>query len=771
MDLHLGKSSDSQPHLADATDLKTHAVIVGMTGSGKTGLGVVLLEELRRKGVPLIIIDPKGDMTNLALTFPDFAAESFAPWCGKQAPEEVANRWKSGTANSGIDAAAYAELQKSKLSIYSPGSSAATPINLLGKMDAPKNWEDAEEDARQEINALISGLLGLAGIQSDPLSSKEHILLANLVEHAWQNGAAIDLPTLVGQTMNPPIRKLGVLPLESFFPKKEREKLSLKLNGLLASPGFSSWLEGPPLDIQSLLYDTDGSAKVSIVYMAHLSEEERQLVVSTLMGKVNTWMRGQAGSEELRACVYMDEVFGYVPPTANPPSKAPILTMLKQARAFGVGLVLSTQNPVDLDYKAMSNAGTWFIGRLQTERDKARIIEGLSTQGADTGKLATLVSELEKRQFIHHSVKRDAPVTFNTRYAMSYLAGPVAKGQLASLPNVYQPTFDSSAETKDKEAHTGAGAGSPVRPDVHQSIKQSFVSASTPWLAEVGGQSGNHDLQAGAAIRVSLRFDEKKAKINHKEEYEWVLFPLIPHADADSGVIVDFDDRDFEDVKSDATYQTPEVELGSKTYFTALQKQLKASLLSDLSKEIFFNPSLKMYSRVGESEDNFQIRCDAEAQSRGDAEVLKVREKAEKKLARIDRQLATAEQRVADAQQAASSIKSSEMISGAGSVLGVLLGGRMNSRSMARRAARSASSAASRRTRTAKANQRVESAKEKLAIKATQIDELEIELQNDITEINDKWESAAADIETIEVGLERDDVSIDDIRLFWAQPL
>ena len=410
IDPHTGERvADGRTMRYDPGDLTTHGVIVGMTGSGKTGLGVIFLEEALRAGIPTLVLDPKGDMTNLMLTFPDLAPSDFRPWVDEgqakregvainQLAADTAALWTGGLGSWDLGGKDIGELRESaEFTIYTPGSNAGVPVNILGSLTAPDI--DDEETLHDEIEGIVSGLLGLVSIEADPLASREHILLANLIAHAWGQGESLNLETLLGRVHRPPIRKLGVFDVDTFFPEKDRLALAMRLNGLVASPSFATWMQGPALDAASLLWTPDGRPRASIIYLAHLSDEERQFVVTLLLSKVVTWMRSQPGSSDLRALVYMDEVFGFVPPTAAPPAKKPILTILKQARAFGVGMLLSTQNPVDLDYKAMSNAGTWCVGRLQTERDKARILEALqSARGdSDTTALDRLISSLGKR--------------------------------------------------------------------------------------------------------------------------------------------------------------------------------------------------------------------------------------------------------------------------------------------------------------------------------------------------------------------------------------
>ena len=438
--------------LYDAKDLTTHAMIVGMTGSGKTGLAIDLLEEAAIDGIPSILIDPKGDLGNILLQFPELRPEDFRPWIDEAEaarkgmdPDtfaaKIAETWKNGLAQWGQEPERIQRLKDTvNMTIYTPGNTAGRPIQILRSFTPPSaNILQDTSALRDRIISTISGLLNLLGMDADPVQSRDHILLSNILDHAWREGRSLDIASMIHEIQKPSFKKIGVFDLESFYPSKERFKLAISLNNLLASPGFTTWLEGEPLDIQRLLYTPEGKPRVSIISIAHLSDAERMFFVTLLLNEVVSWIRGQSGTSSLRALLYMDEIFGYFPPTANPPSKLPMLTLLKQARAFGLGVVLATQNPVDLDYKGLSNCGTWFIGRLQTERDKMRVIEGLegaavsATEGFDRSQIEKTLAGLGNRVFLMRNVHENDSVIFQTRWVMSYLRGPLTLPQIQAL--------------------------------------------------------------------------------------------------------------------------------------------------------------------------------------------------------------------------------------------------------------------------------------------------------------------------------------------------
>ncbi len=761
----------------DPGDLTTHGVIVGMTGSGKTGLGIIYLEEALLAGIPTLILDPKGDMTNLMLTFPDLAPSDFEPWIDEgearkeektvaELATEKAELWSKGLGWWDQDGSRIQELRdRAGFTIYTPGSTAGVPLNIIGSLASPAtSWETDAETLRDEIEGFVSGLLGLVDIEADPISSREHILIANLVEHAWRAGRDLDMASLLADIQRPPIRKLGVFEIDTFFPEKDRLELAMQLNGLVASPAFSSWVEGPDLDIESMLWK-DGKPQAAIVYLAHLSDEERQFIVTLILSKVITWMRAQAGTGDLRALVYMDEVFGFVPPTAEPPAKKPILTLLKQARAFGVGLLLSTQNPVDLDYKAMSNAGTWCIGRLQTERDKARILEALQSARGDTdvSELDKTISGLAKRQFLLHNTHEPDPVLFTTRWALSYLRGPLTREQISTLVDYAEPAADTRAEPAEPAPATPEPAldadETPVMPKVAPNVPVYHLAPDAPWAGRFEVETTSKRFTGAIAARVNLTYDERAADLVHQEEWEAIITPLGTRLEADAAVYVDYDERDFDEMgPEDATYVLPEGAIDKASYWKSADSAIKEFLYRGQKITIFKNPALKLYSRAGESRDDFEDRCDAAAQEKADGEAAKLRDKYERRFTTIRNQLASAERRAEEIAVDLQGARQQEIIEGAGSVINILLG---------RRSTRSVTGSARKRSATRSKQARLRSAQEKADDKYAELQSLEADLVEDLEEINDKWEDRAEQVEEVEVGLEKADIQIVETALVW----
>jgi Helicase HerA, central domain len=800
--------SDKQTSVA-SSDLTTHGVIVGMTGSGKTGLGVILIEEALRAGVPTLLIDPKGDLTNLCLTFPELAPTDFEPWvnegdatkAGQTVPEFAAAQaatWSTGLQGWGLGGTHIGELRgKVDFTIYTPGSVGGVGLNIVGSLQAPADLSDAET-VGDEIEGYVAGLLGLVGIEADPLSSREHILLSNLILNEWSNGRSLDLPTLVGMTLTPPIRKLGVFELDAFFPPKDRMAFAMRLNGLLASPSFAAWMSGPALDIESMLRGPDGRARCAIVATAHLGDEERQFVTTLVLTKLVTWMRRQSGTTDLRALLYMDEVAGYLPPTAMPPTKKPIMTLMKQARAFGVGVVLATQNPVDIDYKAMSNAGTWMIGRLQTDRDKQRLLDGMSAaSGAvDVGAVGDTISGLAKREFVLKRAGKDQPEVFTTRWAMSYLRGPLTRDQISTLMADRKtvesaPTRDASPQPTatapgSTPASTPASTASPfpppaapdaevpavtvaddsttLAPKAAEGTPVRWVDVAAPWLGAVGGDPRGTRLVAAAVARVSMRFDDDKAGLVHDEEYEVVLTPLTELFDVSAAIAVDHDERDLRtEAPGGAVYVLPEASIKTKAFWTKVQRDLVDHVTAARRLTLPANRELKLMARPGETAEAFAARCAAVADERADAEIAKLKDGYDTKFRRLRDQLQTAEGRADVLEQQQEARRNEELLTTVGGVLGGIFGSRRSRGGMFGALGR----AAGRRGRTSTAGERLDVAQDKVNSLSEQLINLQGELENEVTAIDVRWSTLARDIANVDVPLERTDVKVTQLVLAW----
>lgn len=805
-DLFLGGAVDPATHersgdkvILPTGDLTTHGVIVGMTGSGKTGLGMVLIEECLTAGVPALLIDPKGDLGNLCLTFPDLAGADFQPWVNpgdaekagasiETFAEQQATTWREGLAGWGLGSEQITALRRSvEMTIYTPGSSAGVSLNIVGSLQAPADTGDVET-MRDEIEGYVSGLLGLVGVDADPLASREHILLSNLIETSWSAGRNLDLATLVSQVQSPPIRKLGVFELDSFYPPADRTALAMKLNGLLASPSFAAWGAGPPLDMDTMLRAPDGRPRAAIVSTAHLSDEERQFVTALTLAKLVTWMRRQSGTTDLRVLLYMDEVAGYVPPTANPPTKKPIMTLMKQARAFGVGVVLSTQNPVDIDYKAISNAGTWMIGRLQTERDKARLLDGMSAAagGVDVAAIGDTIAGLAKREFVLRRAGKDHPEVFTTRWAMSYLRGPLTRDQIEQLMASQRgsaPTAPGEA-TADAPVPQGGGdatvqpaggviddhpANVAVMPEVAPGIPVRFVDPAAPWLTGIGGDARSTALAAAVVARISLRYDDTKADLVHDEEYEAVLFPLDATADASRATGVDYDDRDLRtEPPQQPVYRVVDAPIEDKAFWTRIERDLVDHLVRSRTLELPVNRTLKLYARPGEAAEAFAARCTQAADDAADAQMATLRDKYETKVKRLQQQITTAQDRTLVLESDQRGRQDEELLSTAGSLLGSLLGGRRSTKSMAGKVLGSLGSMSGRRSRSRTATQRLEAAQNKVDALHADLQELEDDLADEVTEIHAGWAAKAVDVSAVTITLERTDVRVTQIVLAWV---
>lgn len=545
------KQKLEQPVMYDAKDLTTHGVVVGMTGSGKTGLCITLLEEAAIDGIPSIIIDPKGDLTNLLLQFPDLDPKQFQKWLNPNEAKlknttpaayakEMANTWKEGLENS-LQTPDRIKLLKdsSEWRVYTPGSEAGLPLSILKTFSAPEG-NVLREQLNQRIDATATALLGLTGIVADPVQSREHILIAQILLHSWSRGKDIDLQGIIQQIQLPPMDRIGAFDVETFYPEKERLKLAVALNNILAAPSFSTWVNGEPLDLSNMMYTEEGKPRQLIFYVAHLEESQRLFFITLLLEEVLNWTRKQPGTSTLRALLYFDEVYGYLPPhPANPPTKLPLMTMLKQARAFGVGVLLATQNPVDIDYKALSNAGTWMVGKLQTERDKARLIEGLESVAAEQGSLSnrqyleTVISSLGKRVFLLHNVHRGHPVLFQTRQTLSFLRGPMTRDQVAQLMEPMKKQLENKEDTPDAPLEkVGAGVSTCIQCQAETQENWNFCAFCGTSLSATASRMADQDfkqkLQSVDAPKQQLGLPQSPPEID--DDVPQFYFPLLSPA-------------------------------------------------------------------------------------------------------------------------------------------------------------------------------------------------------------------------------------------------
>ena len=795
---YLGKEYDfesrkTRPDLVlyDSRDLTTHAVCVGMTGSGKTGLCLALLEEAAIDGIPAIVIDPKGDLGNLLLTFPNLAASDFNQWVDpdeakrrelsiEQLAEQTAQEWRKGLADWGQEPSRIARFRDAAdISIYTPGSSAGLPLTVLRSFAVPPRGILENGDAlRERIGAAVSGLLVLLGIDADPLRSREHILLAKIVEQTWQSGRDLSLAELIRSIQSPPFEKIGVMDLDSMFPAKDRFALSMSLNNLLASPGFSAWMEGDPLDVQKLLYMPDGKPRLSIISIAHLSDAERMFFVTILLNEVIAWMRTQTGTSSLRALLYMDEVFGYFPPTANPPAKTPMLTLLKQARAYGLGVMLATQNPVDLDYKGLSNAGTWFIGRLQTERDKARVLDGLegasSAAGAafDRQKMDTLISGLGKRVFLLNNVHEDGPVVFQTRWALSYLRGPLSREQIQGLMARRKEGAKPQADGGGHSAVAG-GTGAPIaaaarsdttqRPVLPPDIPEFFLPVRKQPLA--GASLCYRPALLGTA---RVHFTQAKTKVDVWESLA-LLSPLgeslSPTIWEDSQVSKD-EQPEIEktSAKGECRFAPLPSDLTRPKTFAKLANSLKDHLYRTAERRLWKSTASSQISQPGESEQQFRLRISQGTREVRDQEVEKARAKYAPKLAALQERIRKAQQKVEKEQSQASQQTLQAVLSFGSSVLGALTGRKLASAANVNRAAgtmRAAGRISREKQDVAQATENVEQLQEQYA-------QLDAECKAKADEIRESISPDKLALEEVILKPKKADISVTLVALVWV---
>jgi hypothetical protein len=777
----------AEPYLYDSKDLVTHAVCAGMTGSGKTGLCISLIEEAAIDGIPAIAIDPKGDLGNLLLTFPELEARDFEPWVDPAEARRrgqdtathaasVATAWREGLAQWGQDGARIARLRAAAdFSIYTPGSTAGLQLQLLRSFAPPPPELLADREALAErIEGTVTGLLALLGVDADPLRSPEPILLAKILEHHWSAGRGLDLPALIREVQSPPFDTVGVFDLESFLPSAGRLELAMRCNRLLASPSFAAWLDGEPLEIGRLLVAADGRPRISILSLAHLADGERMFFVTTLLNELVAWVRSQSGTSSLRAILYMDEIFGYFPPTAAPPSKKPMLTLLKQARASGLGVLLATQNPADLDYKGLANTGTWFLGRLQTERDKMRVIEGLEGAAAATGaafertRMDQLLAGLPPRVFLAHNVHEDAPLLFQTRWAMSYLRGPLTRDQIQRLMAERKSAAVSDASRAGAQESGGAAApavtaagASGDRPILPPEIEERFLPAIRP-----AGDGSRLVYRPSLFARARLHFVRAGSGIDRWEERHLMASLAADgaapawrtDAPASAGGLALEAPRDGGEFQ-----KLPAAALRARSW-ASWRKQLAAELYRDQRLVLWRSTALDAQSNPGESEGDFRARAGHLARERRDRDLEQLRRRHAPKLAALQEKVRRGEERVKQEESQLGHQRLDTAISIGATVVGALFGRKLASVTnvtRARSSLRGAGRAAREKDDVERAGRVLEAAREDLR-------ELEADLVRDLASLERSLDPAALELERIELAPRKADVSVESLILVWT---
>ena len=756
----------------DAKDLCTHAMCVGMTGSGKTGLCLSLLEEAAIDGIPAICVDPKGDLANLLLAFPDLDPADFKPWLEEEEAkrkgvsldelaDSTATMWREGLASWGQTPERVKKFKDSvDVAVYTPGSNIGLPLTVLKSFDAPP--PEARGDAElmgDKVTGSVSGLLTLMGIDADPMTSTEHILISSIMSHEWSEGRNIGIASLIRLIQEPPVSRIGVVDVDSFMSASARGKLAMKLNNLLASPAFASWLEGEGLNIKKLLYTPEGKPRLTILSIAHLNDSERMFFVTILLNELVAWMRTQSGTSSLRAMFYMDEVAGYFPPVSKPPSKPPMLTLLKRARAFGLGITLATQNPVDLDYKGLSNIGTWFLGRLQTERDKARVLEGLegaagqAGQEFDRAQMEQTLAGLGNRVFLMNNVHDGYPTTFQTRWAMSFLAGPLARGQISKL---MAPRREASAGKLDERKQSmAADIAAATRPVPPAGIDEQFLASTA--MPEDGAKLVYRPALFNEA---SIHFVKSTADLDSWLDTRRLMrcgsgFPDDMWDSSDS-LSEDFELLD--EPEEDFGFSDLPDELRSKGKYRTYRARFKDYLYRNCYMTLYKSPLLGEYAPGGATEAEAKVHFQQNLREQRDEAIEKLRDKYEKKMKSLEKKMHTAEDRVEREAAQYQQAKRSSWINIGSTLLGSFLGGRRSSIGTAARGFGRAS----------QQKDDIRRAEDALRLLQDDMEELERELSDEIDELNEKYEVENLELDSTEIPPRKSDLKAEDTVIVWT---
>jgi len=769
--------------LYDSKDLVTHGVVLGMTGSGKTGLCLALLEEAAMDNIPSIIIDPKGDISNLLLTFPDLDAQSFRPWINEDdavkkgiTPDEHAAKtaamWKTGLADWGQNPERITALrEKVDINIFTPGSKAGIPVSILSSLEVPPfEIMDDSELLGERVESTVSSLLSLVGVSGDAIQSPEAVLVSAIFQHAWAAEQDVTLETLIRHIQKPAFDKVGVIDLESFMPEKARQSLALKFNNLLASPGFATWLDGPPLDIAKMLHSPAGKPRISIFSIAHLGDTERMFIVSLILNQMLGWMRTQNGTTSLRALLYMDEIFGYLPPSANPPSKRPMMTILKQGRAFGLGCLLATQNPVDLDYKALSNIGTWFLGRLQTERDKLRVLDGLEgaagSQNAkfDRADMERLISGLGNRVFLMNNVHEDGPVIFHVRWVMSYLTGPLTRSQIKLLMDPKRGDFMKSAtEEKVAAANPMGMPGMSSKPAAALASRPNVGAGITEIFAPAAG-AGDDITYQPHLLRVGVvHFSSAKANLDGSRTVRFVNPISATGIDWETQVPppLKLDEKNIEPTPGAGFGELPGFAMNAANY-KQVEKDFAEWLYRNERADIFTCPPLKAYSQLGESEADFRARIVHQAREARDAAIDKLRTAAGKKITTLETRLRTAQGQLAKEKTESSSATMQAGVSVLGGILGAVFGRKAGLGSITR-----GTSSIGKATGAFKQHQDVAAAEAKVEGVQAELESIQAELEAGIAKLTDSFDAAEIPLESESIKPSKADVKAQMVALLW----
>lgn len=816
-DLKTGKVTEQQLQY-DPADLTTHAFVVGMTGSGKTGLCLTLLEEAALQGIPMLAIDPKGDITNALLHFPDLVPSDFEGWINpdmarreektvQKAAMDAADRWRTGLLEWDISPERIRALKNAaQFAIYTPGSDAGIPISILASLKCPPlAWNTHRELLREKISGTVTALLSLVGLTDiDPVRSREHILLSNIFENAWHQGKDLELGELILQVQTPPFPKLGVFDVNAFFPEKERFELAMLLNNILAAPGFQTWIEGQPLDIPAMLYTPDGRPRHTIFYIAHLPDAERMFFVSLLLSAVEAWMRAQSGTATLRSLLYFDEIFGYLPPIGNPPSKPVLMRLLKQGRAFGLGQMLVTQNPADVDYKGLSNAGTWFIGKLQTERDKERLLDGL--EGALAGNLARadydkLISKLGKRIFLMHNIHAAKPQVFHTRWAMNYLAGPLTRTQIPAL-NQLAGALESNTEVlsmrKVETSTSKLDSFQPIPQDLsygHPENQQIAISDAQSLISQLSStrpalprgvrqyilpnnltftqafKAAGRDFPAEAIsqgllyrpvliAQAHIRLSRRKYNLDTEIYHTALVFAPDPHGairweNYDSSYI---DPACLDDAPDpQARFVTPAAPLNDSNAISAIEDDFLDWAYRTSEITVRVNETFKLYAGPQISSAEFRSQCSDAAREKRDFELKKLATSYEKKLTSLSSKLSREERELVQDQVEFEQRKWEERTSMA--EFGASLFGLGRKKSL--------TATMSKRRLTEQAKAEIDESIEAIAQFKQQIDELEEAWEIEEKDVQQRWSEAAQEVSEITLHPYKKDVLIDLLGVAW----